>query len=114
MSDARYQTDICPFFDVFFQYEELVIMFGDTGKGKSIAAVALADSISKGQSFMGLENAYGPLPVLYYDFELSDKQFEKRYTSDQGGAYSFSDNFFIDNVDLATLTPSPKVKNLKT
>lgn len=110
ISDARLQEDICPFFDVFFQKGELVITFGDTGKGKSIAAVSLADAISKGQSFLGMQNAYGPTIVLYYDFELSDKQFEKRYSNDRNEVYPFSDNFYIDNLDVAEITPDKSKK----
>jgi RecA-family ATPase len=108
MEDARKQADILPLFGFFLQRGELVIMFGDTGKGKSIAAVSLADAITKGYSFLGLENAYGPLTVLYYDFELSDKQFEKRYSNDVGEVYLFSDNFFIDNLDLSEFVPKTK------
>lgn len=110
ISDARLQADICPFFDVFLQKGELVIMFGDTGKGKSIAGVSLADAISKGQSFLDMQNAYGPTTVLYYDFELSDKQFEKRYSNDQNEVYPFSDNFYIDNLDVAEITPEKSKK----
>lgn len=103
MDDAKHLPDINPHFDVFFQSNELVIFFGDTGKGKSILAVALADAISKGICFMALENLCEPLKVLYYDFELSDKQFWKRYTNAQGDCYEFSPNFFIDNIDISKM-----------
>lgn len=101
IQDAKSQPDILPHADVLFQTNELTIFFGDTGKGKSIFAVALANAISKGVSFLELENKCEPLKVLYYDFELSDKQFEKRYTNDTGEPYVFNDNFFIDNVDMS-------------
>ena len=99
--DAQSQPDILPHADVLFQTNELTIFFGDTGKGKSIFAVALANAISKGTTFLGLENKCESLRVLYYDFELSDKQFEKRYTGETGVPYVFNDNFFIDNIDLS-------------
>ena len=101
IKDAQSQPDILPHADVLFQTNELTIFFGDTGKGKSIFAVSLANAISKGITFLELENKCEPLRVLYYDFELSDKQFEKRYTSEKGEPYVFNDNFFIDNIDLS-------------
>lgn len=103
LKDAQSKPDILPHADVLFQSNELTVFFGDTGKGKSIFAVALADAISKGISFLSLENKCEPLKVLYYDFELSDKQFEKRYTNDNGEPYIFNDNFFIDNIDLSDI-----------
>ncbi len=45
---------------------------------------------------------------MYYDFELSDKQFEKRYRDDNGLLYMFNDNLFIDNVDLSNIDFSKK------
>jgi AAA domain len=111
LEDARNQVDILPHFDVFFQYNELAILFGDTGKGKSILAVSIANAISKGESFLGLENAYPAQCVLYYDFELSDKQFQKRYSNDLGEMYPFNSNFFIDNMDFTDILP--KTKNEK-
>lgn len=103
IKDAKSQPDILPHADVLFQTNELTIFFGDTGKGKSIFAVALANAISKGITFLELENKCSPLRVLYYDFELSDKQFEKRYTNDNGESYVFNDNFYIDNIDLSDI-----------
>lgn len=108
IKDAQSQPDILPHADVLFQTNELTIFFGDTGKGKSIFAVALANAISKGITFLELENKCKPLPVLYYDFELSDKQFEKRYTSENGEPYVFNDNFFIDNIDLSGIDLTDK------
>jgi len=108
LNDAKSQPDILPHADVLFQTNELTIFFGDTGKGKSIFAVALADAISKGIPFLGLENKCQPLRVIYYDFELSDKQFEKRYTNENGMPYVFSDQFYIDNIDLSAIDLSNK------
>lgn len=108
LEDAQGSPDILPHADVLFQTNELTILFGDTGKGKSIFAVGLADAISKGTSFMGLDNRCEPLPVLFYDFELSDKQFQKRYTDAEGIPYRFSDNLYIDNFDPSSIDLSDK------
>lgn len=108
LADAQNTPDILPHADVLFQTNELTILFGDTGKGKSIFAVGLADAISKGTSFMGLDNRCEPLPVLFYDFELSDKQFQKRYSDGEGIPYRFTDNLYIDNFDLSSIDLSDK------
>ncbi len=94
---------------------ELHLLFADTGKGKSILAIQIADAISKGKNvFPFLENENEPMKVLAYDFELSDKQFQKRYSEepDLKNEYQFSDNFFIDNIDFAELMKKNKDANI--
>ena len=62
-----------------------------------------------------LPNENKPLRVLFYDFELSDKQFQKRYSEGNGSRYDFSENLFIDNIDFQALTkenPNLKVDEL--
>jgi archaellum biogenesis ATPase FlaH len=83
---------------------ELHLMFGDTGSGKSVLGVQFADALSKGNNVLpALKNESDPMRCLYYDFELSDKQFLKRYTQENGDQHNFSDNLFIDNVDFPLL-----------
>jgi hypothetical protein len=48
---------------------------------------------------MALENAYQPLTVLYYDFELVINNFKSDYSNERGSLL-FSDIFFIDNLVL--------------
>ncbi|MEN0056932.1 MAG: AAA family ATPase [Mucilaginibacter sp.] len=80
-------------FGNFWYQNELCILFADTNMGKSILAVQLGDSISKGVA-IGPFEMYAPAQtVLYIDFELSAKQFELRY-SDTHGSYEFSPEFF--------------------
>lgn len=81
---------------------ELHLLFADTGIGKSIFAIQMADALSKGKKVLGLENECMPLTVLYYDFELSDRQFLTRY-SDPTGPYPFSTHLFVDTIDFAKL-----------
>ncbi|WP_339755226.1 AAA family ATPase [Algoriphagus aquimarinus] len=77
-----------------FWYEgELCFLFADTNVGKSILAVQIADSISKGGSVENLSNEVDPQEVLYYDFELSGKQFENRYSKDYSKHYQWDENF---------------------
>ncbi len=67
--------------DLWFE-GELAIMFGDTGIGKSALAVQIGESIARGAGFAPMPLEAKPQTVLYFDFELSQKQFEMRYTSD--------------------------------
>ncbi|MBI5538935.1 MAG: AAA family ATPase [Bacteroidia bacterium] len=101
--DAKNQPEVKQLFSVIWHSNELHLMFADTGIGKSILAVALADAISKGRGLLCLDNHHEPLTVLYYDFELSDRQFRKRYSDDIGNEYSFSNYFFIDTIDFTEL-----------
>ena len=72
---------------------ELCILFADTNLGKSILAVQIGNSISKGEAFNGFALEAGKQRVLYFDFELSDKQFEARYSENFTGHYPFDNNF---------------------
>ena len=73
---------------------ELCIMYASSNVGKSILAVQIADSISKGTGIIPLQFQADPQPVLYFDFELSSKQFENRYSHQYEDHYVFSETFF--------------------
>jgi len=75
---------------------EWCILFADSGIGKTILSVQIADAISSGHnSYKDLFPVeVKPQPVLYFDFELSAKQFEKRYSRNYEQHYKFSDNFY--------------------
>lgn len=61
---------------------EISCLFADSNMGKSIYAVQIADHIAR----TGRK-------VLYFDFELADKQFQLRYTDQESGRrYNFSPN----------------------
>ncbi len=85
---------------------ELCILFADTNLGKSILAVQIGDSISKGQPIQGFKLEADDQPVLYADFELSHKQFENRYSKDYGNHYRFSEKFFRAEIDPNNADPS--------
>lgn len=62
---------------------EVCCLFADSNLGKSIFAVQMADTISRTRR------------VLYVDCELSDKQFQLRYTDKETGErHLFPDNLF--------------------
>lgn len=78
-----------------FWYEgEVCCLFSDSNLGKSIYAVQIANEISKTDK------------VLYFDFELTEKQFQLRYTSDKDNTlYKFPDNLIRGELDLEKLDP---------
>jgi hypothetical protein len=82
-----------PLFGDFWYRGELCILFADTNVGKSILAVQIGNSLSRGVPIPGFEAAGAPEKVLYFDFELSAAQFRKRYSDDVHGNYNFSPNF---------------------
>ena len=67
-------------FSEFWHENELCILFADTNLGKSILAVQIGNSISKGEAVRGFKLESDKQSVLYFDFELSAKQFEARYS----------------------------------
>ncbi len=80
-------------FSEFWFESELCILFADTNLGKSILAVQIGNSISKGENIYGFKFEAKKQPILYFDFELSDKQFENRYSLDFSEHYHFDNNF---------------------
>lgn len=66
-------------FGPFWYEEELCILFADTNQGKSLLAVQIIDSITKGVPTLGVEMDLKASKVIYFDLELTAKQFEMRY-----------------------------------
>ena len=66
---------------------EVACLFADSNVGKSILAVQIAKEIANSQ------------PVVYLDCELSDKQFQQRYSSPEGDIlHKFPEQLFIAKV----------------
>ncbi len=86
-------------FSEFWHEGELCILFADTNLSKSILAVQIGDSISRGAAIPGFRQDAGEQKVLYFDFELSKKQFENRYSIDWKNHYRWSSNFLRAEVN---------------
>jgi RecA-family ATPase len=80
-------------FGEFWFEGELCILFADTNMGKSILAVQIGDSISRRVPIRGFNLESDRQPILYFDFELSDKQFESRYSMRFEQHYIWDNNF---------------------
>ena len=99
-------------FDEFWRENEVSILFSKSGVGKSALAVQIADAISYGKQINGFKMESDPQKVLYFDFELTKKQFELRYSeSNDFGSYNdypFSDNLIRVEWD-ASMLPDDKI-----
>ncbi len=93
-------------FSEFWFENEVCILFADTNLGKSILAVQIANSISKGSAIKGFKLSANAQKVAYLDFELSAKQFEARYSDNFANHYTFSDNFARANINPNTDIPT--------
>lgn len=78
--EAQQRPDKRPLYKSLWVEGEVCCLFADSNVGKSIYAVQIAAEIAKTDR------------VLYFDFELSDKQFQKRYTDEKGNRNVFPDN----------------------
>jgi ribosome-binding protein aMBF1 (putative translation factor) len=92
----------------FWFQGELCILFADTNVGKSILAVQVGDMLARGASSNDLTVECGPQRVVYFDFELTDKQFEARLGERlpgeefHTGHYELHDNFYRAELDPDT------------
>ncbi|WP_164109802.1 MULTISPECIES: AAA family ATPase [Sphingobacterium] len=86
-------------FSEFWFENELCILFADSNLGKSILAVQIADSISSRRAINGFKLESEKQKVLYFDFELSKKQFETRYSDNYLNHYEFDENFIRTEIN---------------
>ncbi len=105
LEDSRLRPAPKMLFGEFWFEGEICILFADTNVGKSILAVQIADSIARGQRIDGIPLETQARTVIYFDFELSDKQFEARYSVKRLNAdyfespYQFHANLYRAEID---------------
>lgn len=97
--DAKNKPEPKMLFSEFWHEGELCICFADTNLGKSILAVQIANSISKRIPINGFNLNATKQTVLYFDFEMGDKQFQRRYSEEYKNDYVFDDNFLRIEID---------------
>ena len=105
LEDAKKRPIPRMLFDEFWFEGEVCILFSDTNLGKSILGVQIADSISKGQQIPGFKLDAEVQKVTLFDFELSDKQFENRYSRNYDNHYEFDEKFYRLEIDPDTDIP---------
>lgn len=92
------------FSELWYQ-NETCILFADTNLGKSILALQISNALSKGISIIGFKMEIQAQKVLYFDFELSDKQVENRYSNQYSEHYVFSPNLLRVEINPEEETP---------
>lgn len=92
IENAKKQAIPHKHYGLLWYENEVAILFSDTNLGKSILSVQVADSISRGLREGIFCSEAPPQIVLYFDFELSDKQCETRYSMNFEKHYVFDDN----------------------
>src|SRR5882757_5562944 len=96
LEDAGQKPQPKALFGDFWLEGELSILFSDSGRGKSTLAMQIAENLARGKPVAPFESAPPAQRVLYFDFEMSDKQFETRYSVEKKdetrNRYRFSDN----------------------
>ena len=95
-------------FSEFWFQGELCILFADTNLGKSILAVQIGNSITRGEQIKRFKLEAAKQSILYFDFELSDKQFENRYSIDYTQHYIFANGFQRVEIDSDAEVPVGK------
>jgi KaiC/GvpD/RAD55 family RecA-like ATPase len=73
----------------FWFEHEIGCLFADSNVGKSILAIQIAEDIAKTGEI-----------VLYFDFELSEKQFQLRFTDEQGSLHHFPSTLYRVQPDM--------------
>ena len=99
-------------FSEFWHEGELCILFADTNVGKSILAVQIGNSIAMGEQIHGFTLEADRQKILYLDFELSDKQFEVRYSLNYQKHYQWCENFLRAEIDPDTEVPETKFEEV--
>lgn len=84
LRDAMAQPIPRQLFETLIFEGELTLLFADTNIGKTIFAVQIGNAIAE---TLGEK-------VLYIDLELSDKQFESRYSENYQNHFRFSETFY--------------------
>ncbi|RKD90420.1 AAA family ATPase [Mangrovibacterium diazotrophicum] len=102
-------------FGEFWHQNEVCILFADTNLGKSILAVQIANSISRGSQIPGFKLEAPSQKVSYFDFELSAKQFEARYSIKNEALQIFEQHYtFSPNLIRIEIDPEAEMPNEQT
>ena len=92
MKDAALLPDPKVFYHGLIVQYDITALFGPTGSGKTVFAMQIAEEISRYYK------------VFYIDLELSQKQFQLRFTGPDGAFHFFQDNFVRAEVDPDYIT----------
>jgi RecA-family ATPase len=112
IAEAKKRPDPKMLFGPLWYEGEVCVFFAGSNLGKSILAVQIGEAIAQGKtSLPPLYVNSSPKKVLFVDCELSDKQFQIRYTED-GNSHEFSKNFLRAEIDKKKLLQGQTVDQL--
>jgi AAA domain len=104
LGDALEMPPARMLFGEFWHEGELCILFADTNTGKSILGVQICQSIASGTAIGGFGLQTAPQKVIYFDFELSERQFLTRYAAPDGDRFR-SPFLFHENFERVEIDP---------
>lgn len=85
MADAQREPEMLELASDLLRTNDLTFLFSPPGVGKTILSIQIADALSRGASVMDgklVNMAKTPMRGLYFDFEMFDKELQRRYTND--------------------------------
>ncbi|GAB4017492.1 AAA family ATPase [Spirosoma koreense] len=106
MARAKSLPDLKKLFGSLWIEGEICILFASSNQGKSILAVQIAQSISSGIPLPEFVLESLAQLVIYFDFEMSTRQFLIRYCKEGGEPYQWSDNFSRYELNPDVETPA--------
>jgi archaellum biogenesis ATPase FlaH len=101
MEDAAKLPEQEPLWRSLIYRGDVATIFSDTNLGKSVLSVQIGVEIAK------------KFKVVYFDFEMGDKQFFVRYSDEYGNRFNFPDNFFRVSVDIDKMRSEDVVKEFE-
>lgn len=112
VKEAKKRPDPKMLFGSLWYEGEVCVLFAGSNLGKSILAVQIGEAIARGQtSLHPLPVNSSPKKVLFVDCELSDKQFQIRYTEGKN-SHEFSEYFYRAEIDRKKLLQGQTVDQL--
>ncbi|HMT09318.1 MAG TPA: AAA family ATPase [Pyrinomonadaceae bacterium] len=103
VEDCQYAGELEQMFGPLWLENEVAVMYGTPGTGKSVLAMQIAESIARGTRISPFDTVkrrkkLRPKRVLYLDFELTREQIALRYSVHNGTKlvepYKFADELF--------------------
>jgi len=118
VNDAKKEDPPKKLFGSLIYEKGLTIFFGNTHAGKTAVAMNVAQSIASGNQFKDIPMEAKAQRVAYFDFELSDKNFELKSSNEYKDHFEYSNNFYRLTLNLAelgdnSLTPDGIIKQIK-
>lgn len=102
IEDARDQPEQLRLIGDLWLKGQVAILYGESGTGKSVLAYQIGECIAAGIDLIPdlLKNECERQKVLYFDFELSDRQILKRYADPNSPkSFQFDENFVRASVN---------------